>query len=90
MADTIRMNLNVDTDVPAKLAELAGGPKKMGGYLSHLIQQAHAGMLVTGGAGEFEMLSGTVKHLAAKVKELDGRLQQTEAQVTTLTAQSHR
>lgn len=89
MADTVRMNLNVDPDVPEKLAALAGGPKKMGAYLSNLIHQAHAGMLVTGEAGEFEMLSGTVKHLAAKVKELDGRQQQTEAKVAALMAQPH-
>ena len=82
MADTVRMNLNVDPDVPEKLAELAGGNKKMGAYLSNLINQAHAGMAVAGSAGEFEMLSGTVKHLAAKVKELDGRLLQVEAVVS--------
>lgn len=78
MADTVRMNLSVDTDVPEKLAELAGGPKKMGAYLSLLIQQAHAGVVATNNAGELELLSGAVKHLAAKVKEIDGRLQAVE------------
>lgn len=80
MADTVRMNLSVDTDVPEKLAILAGGPKKMGAYLSLLIQQAHAGTVAAGNAGEFELLSGAVKHLSAKVKELDGRLLSVEGQ----------
>ncbi|MCA9334121.1 hypothetical protein KC963_03665 [Candidatus Saccharibacteria bacterium] len=75
MADTVRMNLNVDSDIPAKLAELAGGPKKMGSYLSVLIRQAHAGAVATSNVGELELLSGAVKHLSAKVKEIDGRLQ---------------
>ncbi len=75
MADTVRMNLNVEPDVPEKLAELAGGPKKMGAYLSLLIQQAHAGNVAADNPGEIEMLSGAVKHLSAKVKEIDGRLQ---------------
>ena len=52
MADTVRMNLNVDSDIPAKLAELAGGPKKMGSYLSVLIRQAHAGDVATSNVGE--------------------------------------
>lgn len=75
MADTVRMNLNVDSDIPEKLAELAGGPKKMGSYLSVLIRQAHAGNVAADNPGELELLSGAVKHLAAKVKQLDGRLQ---------------
>ena len=81
MADTVRMNLNVDPDVPEKLAELAGGPKKMGAYLSLLIQQAHAGTIAQNNAGELELLSGAVKHLSAKVKELDARLQAVEGKV---------
>ncbi len=80
MADTVRMNLNVDPDVPEKLAELAGGPKKMGVYLSRLISQAHAGVALSNDSGEFELIAGTVKHLAAKMKEVDGRLQQLEVE----------
>lgn len=83
MADTVRMNLNVDSDVPEKLAELAGGPKKMGAYLSLVVQQAHAGTVAATNPGEMELLSGAVKHLAAKVKELDGRLQALEGKAET-------
>ena len=80
MAETVRMNLNVDPDVPEKLAELAGGPKKMGVYLSRLISQAHAGVELANDSGEFELIVGTVKHLAAKMKEVEGRLQVLEVE----------
>ena len=79
MADVIRMNLNVDTDVPEKLAQLAGGNKRMGAYLSNLIRQVADGQTTVGKPGEIEVLSNAVAHLSAKVKELDGRLQQVEA-----------
>ena len=74
-----RMNLNVDPDVPEMLAELAGGPKKMGSYLSLLIRQMHAGQVATSSPGDLELLNGAVKHLSAKVKEHEGRLQALEA-----------
>lgn len=77
---TIRMNLNVDEDVPSKLAELAGGQRNMGRYLSDLIRQMHAGQIEVGGPGEVEMLQNAVRHLSVKVKELDARLQQVEDQ----------
>ena len=85
MADTVRMNLNVDKDVPGKLAELASGPKKMGAYLSTLIRQMHAGQVAVGGPGELEMVSAAVKHLSAKVKELEGRVEQLEGRPQTPT-----
>jgi hypothetical protein len=72
------MNLNVDEDIPAKLAELAGSHKKMGQYLSTLIRQMHAGQVAVGGPGDLEMVSAAVKHLSAKVKELEDRVTQLE------------
>ena len=82
MADTVRMNLNVDPDVPKKLAELAGGPKKMGSYLSVLIHHTHSGSMAAQNISELELLSGAVKHLSAKVKELDARIQIIEERYT--------
>lgn len=77
-SESTRMNLVVDADVPGMLAELAGGQRKMGTYLSNLIRSAHAGQVQVGGPGELEMISSAVKHLSAKVKELDGRVTQLE------------
>lgn len=79
MTETIRMNLNVDHDIPAMLAELANGQRRMGSYLSDLIRGIHQGQAEAGKPGEVEMLTNAVKHLSAKVKELDARLQLVEA-----------
>jgi hypothetical protein len=78
MADVVRMNLNVDSDVPEKLATLAGGNKRMGAYLSNLIRQAAEGQSNVGKPGDIEVLSNAVAHLSAKMKEIDGRLLQLE------------
>lgn len=84
MAETVRMNLNVDPDVPGKLAELAGGQRKMGTYLSTLIQQIHAGQRDVGEPGELEALRGTVYHLSSKEREHDALIQQLMARVQRL------
>ena len=78
MADVVRMNLNVDPEIPTMLAELAGGNKRMGAYLSNLIRSAHAGQESAGRPGDTEVLANAVAHLSAKVKEIDGRLLQLE------------
>src|SRR5262245_51429556 len=78
----VRLNIHVDDEVPDMLAALAGSQKKMGQYLSSLIRQIHAGQergpSGRGGPGELEMVSAAVKHLSAKVKELEGRMIQLE------------
>lgn len=79
MAETVRMNLNVDPEIPTILAELAGGQRRMGIYLSDLIRSIHAGQETVGKPGELEVLTGAVRHLSVKVKEMDARLQQMEA-----------
>jgi len=78
MSETVRMNLNVDPDVPGMLAELAGGQRRMGAYLSDFIRQAHSGQAAVGKPGELTMVASAVMHLSAKVKELDGRVTQLE------------
>ncbi|MEZ4682226.1 MAG: hypothetical protein R2932_49280 [Caldilineaceae bacterium] len=79
MAETVRnLNLNVDPEIPGMLAELAGGQRRMGIHLSDLIRSAHTGIETAGKPGELEMLTGSIRHLSAKVKELDGRLQLVE------------
>jgi hypothetical protein len=76
----IRMNIHVEEDVPAMLAELAGSNKKMGQYLSSLIRQVHASQIEVGQPGEVEALSNAVRHLSLKVKEHDARIAQLERQ----------
>lgn len=79
MAETVRMNLNVDPDIPEMLAELAGGHRRMGAYMTDLIRSAYAGQPVSGQPGEIELLTGALRHLSVKVKEHDARLAQLEA-----------
>jgi len=50
----------------------------MGDYLTILIRDIHAGQKDVAGAGEMDLLSGAVKHLSAKYRELDARLAQME------------
>ncbi len=78
MAKTVRMNLNVEEDIPELLAGLAGGQRKMGDYLGRLIRQVAASQESIGEPGEMDTLRSAVNHLAAKVKELDARLTQQE------------
>ena len=78
MEEMTRLSVHVPADVPGKLSELAGGVKKMGGYLTILIRQAHAGQVEVGAPGDLELLTAGFKHLSAKVRELEARLQQVE------------
>jgi len=76
MVETTRMSLSVSADIPGMLTELAGSKSRMGEYLEALIRQVHAGQqVVTSQPGEVEMLTGSLMHLSAKMKELDARLQ---------------
>ena len=81
MAETVRMNLNVDPDIPEMLSQLAGGHRRMGAYMTDLIRSAHAGQTASGQPGEIELLTGAVRHLSVKVKELEARLTQVESKV---------
>ncbi len=80
MENTVRMNLNVEEDIPELLATLAGGQRKMGDYLTRLIRQTAQSQAKIGEPGELDMLRSAVNHLAAKVKEIDARLIQVELQ----------
>lgn len=74
MPEMVRMNLNVEADIPGMLAAVAGGQRRMGEYLTRLIRQIHAGQAQVGEPGELELLTSATRHLAAKVKEVEARL----------------
>jgi len=78
MTEDTRISLRVGEDVPEKLSELAGGVKKMGDYLTTLVRQIHAGQATVGEPGDLDLVTAGFKHLSAKVKELEARLQQVE------------
>ncbi len=89
MTNTVRMNLNVDEDVPAMLAEIAGSQRRMGEYLSNLIRSIHAGQKAAGEPGDLAMVENATRHLSAKMKELDARQTQIEQQIAALQACSN-
>jgi hypothetical protein len=82
----IRMNLTVEDDVPAKLAELAGGDRKRGDYLSHVVRQLYTGHLETTKGDDLESLRLTQAGLAGRVKDLDVRLSAVERQLAAVIA----
>lgn len=86
--DTTRLSLLVPTDVPDMLAEIAGGTRKMGEYMTRLIRQIHAGEARLSEAGDLELVTSATKHLAAKVKEHDGKLEHLERQLAAVIAKS--
>jgi hypothetical protein len=73
---TVRMNLNVDPDIPNKLAELAGSRSRMGYYLSTLIRQIHTGLPTEARTdpGDLAILQSALKHIAVKTQDLDQRV----------------
>ena len=86
MSETTRMNLIVDGDVPAMLAEMAGGKRKMGEYLTQIVRQLHAGQLRKGRGNELDALQLQLAGLAGELFEAKGRLSQVEAQTAAIMA----
>lgn len=77
---TVRMNLNVEKDVPELLTELAGSKRKMGDYLSQVVKQLHAGQLRKAKGNELDAIQLQLAGLAGELYELKGRVSQIEAQ----------
>ena len=69
-----RLNLVVDEDVSEMLAQLAGGERKRGAYLSSVIRSLHVGQMNVDGTNELEALRILVQNLMGRVKVLEGRL----------------
>lgn len=79
-----RLNVIVDDDVPALLAELAGGERKLGTYISKLVHSVAAGEQDIQPGGDLETLRLAFAGMAGKHKEFEGRLLQVEKQLVTL------
>ena len=87
MADTIRMNLKVGADVPGMLAELAGGDRKRGEYLTTVIRQLYSGHLQQTRGDDLESLRLSQAGLAGKAIDLDVRLSAVERQLAAIIAE---
>ncbi len=70
----VRMNLNVDDDIPQLLAELAGGDRKKGPYLTKIVRQLHAGQLDEDSTNQHEITRVLVQNLLGRVRALEGQV----------------
>lgn len=47
MANTVRMNITVESDIPELLAQLAGSKRDMGSFVTQLLRDVAAGNYIT-------------------------------------------
>ena len=79
---TERLNLAVDNGTVDMLAELAGGKRKMGGYVSQIVRELHAGSRAIIGSTQLDRIEMTLVGVSASVRDLEGRVSSLERNVT--------
>lgn len=84
MAETVRLNLTVEPDVPDLLTVLADGERKRGQYLSDLVRSIHAQQLEVTKGDDLEALRLQLLGLAGQVKGNEVRLSKVEQTVAVL------
>lgn len=70
----VRMNLVVDEEVPALLAELAGGERQKGAYLSKMVRDLHAGRIEAEDTNSQEIQRVLIQNLLGRVRTLEGQV----------------
>ena len=86
MAETARLNLTVDTDIPDLLTILADGERKRGQFLSDLVRAIHAQQLEVTKGDDLEALRLQLLGLSGQVKMSDVRLSKVEQTVAAMIA----
>lgn len=86
MAETARLNLTVDTDIPDLLTVLADGERKRGQFLSDLVRAIHAQQLEVTKGDDLEALRLQLLGLSGQVKMSDVRLSKVEQTVAAMIA----
>ena len=82
--ETQKMTITVEADVPAKLAELAGGERKIGKFITDTARAFHSqDQIVADDLNTIQLLLGA---LAGKSKLVSARLDQHDARLTRLEA----
>lgn len=88
-AGRVRLNLQVDGDVPELLARLAKGRNRMGEYISHLVKAMADGQLNEEiDRLDLDGLRLMVQGLGGRVKALDGEMLNLRANVAALIAKN--
>ena len=86
MAETARLNLTVDTDIPDLLTVLADGERKRGQFLSDLVRAIHAQQLEVTKGDDLEALRLQLLGLSGQVKMSEVRLSKVEQTVAAMMA----
>lgn len=86
MAETARLNLTVDSDIPDLLTILADGERKRGQFLSDLVRAIHAQQLEITKGDDLEALRLQLLGLSGQVKMSEVRLSKIEQTVAAMMA----
>ena len=85
----VRLNLNVDDDIPEMLTLLAGGERKRGEKVSELVRAVYESRGRAKGGADLARIENELAGMAGKIKEWEGRQVQLERQVATLAERVH-
>lgn len=77
----VRLNLNVDDDIPAMLTELAGGERKRGDKVSELVRALYQSRNRAPGGSQVDRIENELSGITGRLNELDGRLVRVEREL---------
>ena len=83
----VRLNLNVDDDIPAMLTELAGGERKRGDKVSEIVRDLYRSRNRAPGGSQVDRIENELSGVAGKLRELEGRLLKAEGELAALRSQ---
>lgn len=83
----VRLNLNVDDDIPAMLTALAGGERKRGEKVSELVRAVYESRQKSMGGTEAARVENELAGVAVRLKELEGRLLKVEGTLAAIAAE---
>ena len=82
----VRLNLNVDDDIPAMLTELAGGERKRGEKVSEIVRDLYQSRNRAPGGSQTDRIENELAGVAGKMRELEVRLAKAERELAALMA----
>lgn len=82
----VRLNLNVDEDIPAMLTALAGGERKRGEKVSELVRAVYESRQKSAGGAEAARIENELAGVAVRINELAARLSRVEGTLAAIMA----
>ena len=77
----VRLNLNVDDDIPAMLTALAGGERKRGDKVSEIVRDLYQSRNRAPGGSQVDRIENELSGITGRLNELDGRLVRVEREL---------